>query len=493
MLGTAVERRAGREGCTPGDPGAASGVAAGVDKPPISSLRLPVDLRVEALREAIQAGMPGVLLDTDDLGGRGVHVRVERAGELALRVAPAEGSGAVLPNGVRPELVLRYALPLRVEVGKRVVGVPTRAQGILRVEICTELAVGADWRVRARTEVTDHDWVDRPELRVGVFELPVGRLTDAVMRRSRDRIAGQVDAQLARLGDLREHLARLFALSRKPVPLPGAPVPTKLTGRLCGVDLGPFRAEGGRLTAELMLLARPLIEVGDVGPIGSIGRGGGAGSEVAVQQAAVDALAPADELRPRGSWLAESPGDSRVHARIVVAYDVLETQLRGALVGASFERLGQRVEVAGVACYGVGERVAVALRLRGAVETDLVALGEPDYTADGQHLVLRDVEIGTGGALDVVLRLFRGAIESRINRELAARSAEGLAEARRQLRRALEQVEPSEGMRLLVDLQAVELESVDADEVGLHLQAAAAFAARLQVDAVPRPPNNGSA
>ena len=429
-----------------------------------SLLQLPITLHQEALERALNDGLPGVLVDDADFQGRGIRLRVRPAGRV--RVA------------FRPPLVANVRLTLAVEVEKRSLLGRVWGTGTLSVELATELELHDDWALRAATEVRDTDWAERPRLGVLGLRVPVDRLLDAILERSRTRIAREVDARVAAL-PLGARVQALVARGWEPraLPLPHGDVASVLA-RPSEVGLARPEVdadEPGVLRGALRLRFDPAVALG------------------------LDLEAPAvvpPELPNAGA--APTDDEFDVTARVVLGYDWASRVLAEAAVGQVVRKAGLEIRLEHLELRGgAGRSIVIDFAFAGDLGGSGRLTATPVYDADSARVELAgaDVKLTTSNSFaNLGVRLLRGAVAGVLERVFADRFAEGLARARRDVGARLFGRELQPGITLEGALERLDVTDVGGENpAALTVSVRVAGRARLEVRELPTPPGRDAA
>ncbi len=100
-------------------------------------------------------------------------------------------------------------LPLKILVDGDLGIAKVNANGQLVVELQSDIEIGADWKLQTRSRLLDHEWLDKPKLKIGFINISAERLADYIIRRIRSDLESIVDDGLRQNVDLPKEVRSL--------------------------------------------------------------------------------------------------------------------------------------------------------------------------------------------------------------------------------------------------------------------------------------------
>ncbi len=110
-----------------------------------------------------------------------VSIVLQREGDVAI---------ALYEN----DIILKA--PLKIHVSKGEGLFTAEAHGKLIIDIAVELNIDDQLRSSTKTTIRSHEWVDKPILDIGAFEISIEKLTDLGLRFYEPSITGAIDSKL---------------------------------------------------------------------------------------------------------------------------------------------------------------------------------------------------------------------------------------------------------------------------------------------------------
>lgn len=257
----------------------------------------------------------------------------------------------------------------------------------LRVTIQSDAALTPDWQLRTRSRISrlePFSDTDRDHCRVTVFRVDVtSRVVDATRPLLEKQLA-TLDGNLSRL-DTRSSFEGWWRKLQLPIRLTDS---IYLTINPRSAQLGPVTSDDGVLVANVRLAVQPEIVSGArpndfalIRPIPPLGRDADVG---------------------RGL---------RVSLDGSITYPVATSLLRKALNGRRVHQSGRTVRIVDVGLSGIGGgRVALGVRLAGAVVGRVFFTGTPRIDTLTRQIVVDDLDydVGTSNLLVQSLKFMRG-------------------------------------------------------------------------------------
>lgn len=437
----------------------------------LSHLVLPVTVSREAIAEAAAAAAPRTLAAQDDFLGRGLRLRVERVGDadVAVRDAVPPASDVVVVG-------LRLTAAVGVSRRSRLFG-ETSAGGTLELEVSVRLAL-VGWELLPQTRVVAHRWIDRPELRVGGFEVGVGALTSLILEAAAGRIERRIDDDLRARRPLSTAIAALKRRASEPIALDPR-VGASVEVGLARLGVGKLHAPAGGLKATIALGFAPTVVLA-AGPSAS------AEGDSATARGAAGSL-------PNAGVPDGAPSFS-IAVRVRAGFGALGRAATEALAGRSFGRFGRTAVVASVRMSHVEGDLQVDVAVRGDVDAEVRLRARPSVDAPRGCLRLErtSVEVLRGGLLARGAgRLLAGRIARAIERRIAEDAERALAAARRQLDDRLRGGEVAPGVAVEGSLAEFAVRELSVGEGGVSAEAYLAGAAEVRLARLPPPPRAG--
>jgi hypothetical protein len=225
-------------------PAAATGPAP-VLQPRLSTINIPLSFPLKNLEDQLNRDFNGVLYQDQDLSGDNIALTVRKNG--ALRI---QGAGNKLS----------FTLPLHIYAKGRWRWEPCKICPALQQTEDTEfdlvvkseslLTFTEDYTVKTQT-TGDFAWGQtKPVLTLGPLKISLARFVEPAMRQHMRTLTAQLDAELQRRFQLREHVQKAWLQIQEPIPL-DRHLNAWLSVQPQQISISPLVASDGELTLQV--------------------------------------------------------------------------------------------------------------------------------------------------------------------------------------------------------------------------------------------------
>ena len=334
-----------------------------------------------------------------------------------------------------------------------------------RVTLVSDLALNREWELVTRSRIATIEPVTdsiRDRCRVTVFRIDV---TDRVIRATR----GVLETQLRRLDSAiaavktRGRFERWWRDMSRPIRLTDS---VWFTINPVDVRLRSVRSDSGNLVAAMRLTARPRIETGN-------------------RPNDFDLFTPLPPLLRTDAASGRGGGGLRVALDGELDYAVASRMLQRALGGKRIDIGNRNLTIQEVDLRGIGAgRIALGVRLTGAVTGRVYLIGTPTYDAKADQLLVPDLgyDLHTSNTLVQGLAWLKDDAIRDFLRERARFPVNAQLDRLRQLAERGMNRELTRGVRIIASLDQAEAVGVRAMRAALRVRALATGSARLEID-----------
>ncbi|MCF8238116.1 MAG: DUF4403 family protein [Saprospiraceae bacterium] len=348
---------------------------------PVSTLYVPVHLTREVLESMIQQTIQD--FDLQKVSGN--------QGGLIWNAALAGKVGIDLKG---QQIITR--IPLDIAIFKDL-GISTlSAFGELEVNLQTLYNIRNDWTVQTFTTLDSHRWTKKPVARIGSFQIPVGGLTDLILRSTQQQMTRKIDEEIQQALDLRVLLTPLWTTLKRPRLISESmQIWFRFEPQVAGLEA--FVEQNGSLSSAVHIQGLARVK---------------AGGEPTLLQP--DAL-------PQYALVDDHLDSLRIMIHTEVPYEQAERMAEEQLIGQSFSSGGRTVTVEGIDLYGQGTHLIASIRLAGAYKGQVHVRGRPYYNPEKNQIELAefDFDLQTRNVLHRSAGwLFKGNIRSSLEKQL---------------------------------------------------------------------------
>jgi hypothetical protein len=423
---------------------------------PTSTLDIPLTLDLSPVVQSLEKAVPRKFGDINErkaVSNKRVHVAFEATRDpfsVSLNGQTATISGVVHYKGrgwydprIGPEISSSCGI--------------TDEQPRARIALASDLGITPDWRLRGKSRiarVVPYSDERRDQCRVTFLRINV---TDRVIEATKDALAKQrpmIDKKISSI-NLRPRFESYWHLLEQPIRLTDSvwllirPSAVRM-GKTVGVKRTLVTALGFSASPIVLTGPRPTIAPTPLPPLSSAAVGNG------------------------------------LHILLegVVRYDLANALLKKHIVGKTFERAGQKLEIKEARLFGIGgDKLALEVRFKGNASGRIFLVGTPRYDPASDELYVPDLDydVGTNALLVQGLEWVKhNDVRDFIRQNARWEVGSVMQTAKEQLEKGLNR-ELARGVQLEAEVKQVQGLSVHARRTAIRLRAQADANARLTI------------
>ena len=400
--------------------------------PKVSSVSLPIEMKVSALEAIINRQLSGLLYQDTSLTDNG-------GDNLMVKAWKKENIRLGFENG---QFVYRVPLKLWIKAGWKFeqFGLSLSDYRELNAEIAlnfrTSVTINKDWSLTAKTTSDGYEWISRPVLKLGPVDVPITFIADLIIRTNKQTITSAIDQGLKQSLDLKSNLLDVWSELRKPM--------------LLSEEYGLWL----RLTPKAIYTV-PL--TGDKGIIR--------------QTTTIEAIAecftgkkppvlPAGKL-PDLTLLSKPGNDFQVNISSYINYPYLDSVTRSQLVNSSYNFGNRRVTITQASVYGNENKMIIATDVMGSITGKLYFEGIPAYRSSDSSIILKDLQFHLK-TRNVLVKsaswLANSGIEKMISKNMSYPIGADIRETWDMMQQSLKKYDLGEGFYVTGNLNGLDVE-----------------------------------
>jgi hypothetical protein len=239
----------------------------------------------------------------------------------------------------------------------------------LNVHFVTRISVDQNWQVTTATSAKGYDWVNKPKIKVGFFEISVASFLDNIIDKQQARIASQLDGQVSKKLDVKKHVQKAWTMLQQPFLLSDE-YDTWLQIIPTEVLMTPVVVQGNVAMAMLGIKAYSQTLSGQK-------------PEVTLN----DQLPPLQVVK-------EMPDEITIGVSGQVSHEYASQVLAQKFVDQTFLFNEGKYEITltSIDLYGHGENIVVKAGMAGSVEGTVYLTGKPYYDPETQSVALHNLD-----------------------------------------------------------------------------------------------------
>lgn len=318
---------------------------------PHSFLNLPVSVHIKTIEDGLNQFLPEVLYEDKEANDDGLLLIAKKAGRIKLEIKPG---------------IIEYRIPLSIWLKKLTMLSDIEVEAALMIALQSKYEFLEIDLIQTQTELVHHEWITKPEASLGRLNLPVQRLADFIIKRSKTQLVETIDQQVNEQFQIRTLLAGAWARSEQPIPL-YPPLSTWLVLQPQKLGLLPLQIMDQYLYTQLQLEAQPKVYAGNL-PAG-------------IKLTEHPVVVPLNDMSDQ----------FKIQASGEMTLAILEQAAKQQLIGQAFSFAGYDVQIESIKLRGSENRIQVHLDFSGSYDGWAKVSGTPVYNESTQVLSFAEV------------------------------------------------------------------------------------------------------
>lgn len=329
----------------------------------VSEFNIPIEVTAAELQKQINQQVAAVIYDDpslDNNGGDNLIVKVTKRQPILVTTAGG---------------VLNFKVPVSLYVKA---GWKTTQLGItlskyedtnfdMDLAFSTKVTVDPSWSVRTTTASNGYNWVSKPVLKLGGFEIPITGVVEKVIDYQLPMLTKLIDDEVGKNLNLKPMVQQAWNTLSTPIEV-SRDLKAWLKIKPKELVMTPLSTKNNNLRFALGLRAETETVIGQ---------------------------APTKEAPAKVPNLKQVPTVNetfQVSLTSLVTYTMLKELAAAQVVGKTFEEGSRKITVTALDVYGKDNQLVVAVDMIGSLKGKIYLMGKPAYDPATTSLVLRDVD-----------------------------------------------------------------------------------------------------
>ena len=396
----------------------------------ISLINIPLKINLNQLEALINRQLQGVLFEDSDLQDDGLLVRATKNDDIKINLS----GDSIL-----------YQVPLNIWIKKSTALADVEATGALRINFNSIFAVDPDWTLHTVTQISGHEWIQKPKASLGILSFPVESIANRILRNSYKTIEIAIDNQVSQELNLKNLVNDAWEALQHPV-LISEDYQAWLQVRPLNLGMTPLQVQDSFVIATLVAETYADVAVGGFG------------------------LSYAPEPLPPFAFRTEANKDFNLYLKTIIPYTEAEKLAKEQMVGETFEQGKRKVTIEDIQLYAQNDKLIIDTKLSGSYNGDIFLTGVPVYDPNKKILELADFdyELKTQNFLHKSLSfLFKKGFKKRLSNALEFPMEDYLTEIQDSVQSQLANYEIQPGIYLRGEVEKIEVSSTSLNRTGI--------------------------
>lgn len=259
-------------------------------------------------------------------------------------------------------------MPIEIGLSKKTFINNINARGVLDLNFMTNLEIDSSWNLITKTTLEHYEWLEEPKLDFGGFEIPIGKLANNIIDKSKDQLVSQIDQAVNEQLSIRDKVLDMMKYVEKPIE-----VDTIMNSWL-------------HLVPENVYMSEIQNE-----------QNWSRGNITVHSQTNITESEPKDILTglklPVFNWEEELDDTSHINIVMNLSYEKIDQYLNENYKGKTFKNEGKEITINSIHLYNKGDKLVTQANVSGSVNGDLHISGKPIFDNDKQVFYTDDIDI----------------------------------------------------------------------------------------------------
>jgi hypothetical protein len=382
--------------------------------PEISEVSIPVELSVPGLEASINKQFFGQLYE-------GNQIEVNENIKLDIKVSK---NSPIKLDIVGNDVI--YNVPLKIWTNTffktSILGIEVadnkESECAIELQFKSKVSVDSLWKVQTKTDLINYNWIKKPVIKIGAFELPLGFLADYMIKNQKETLVKLLDDQVKNNLDVKPYLLEAWNKLQDPIMVTDSPK-VWLQIRPIKTFMTPFVGKTGKLFSFIGISAYVESKFG---------------SKPIISKSTL----------PNLQFIPQGPDQFSISLIGEISYEKLTELGKNTLKDQVFEfQDGKyKVKVVDMEVYPAGEKLAIKTTLAGSLNGIVYLSGIPVFDSTNKELKLIQTkfDIDTKNKLQKTAAwLMHGMLEKKMESSLHYSLASSLKYAEDVIRKSLTQ------------------------------------------------------
>lgn len=109
--------------------------------------------------------------------------------------------------------------PLRLLAEKKTFLQKIEVEGDLKISLISEIDIDDHWNLTSDTDLVDYVWINKPEVKMGVFSLPIERMMNIMIERSKEKLIQSIDEAVRTKVPLADNVSNVVGLLNRQISI----------------------------------------------------------------------------------------------------------------------------------------------------------------------------------------------------------------------------------------------------------------------------------
>lgn len=337
--------------------------------------------------------------------------------------------------------------PLKIKAERETFLQNLLVEGEIQLTAITDIQIDKYWNLFTNTELVDYAWVEKPKAKLGSISIPIEKLMNLVIDRTKTQVVNEIDQTIRKEFALKSQIISVMDLISSPFTI------EKTSNIDLQIAVDSFSMTG---TINTFDWTEGLISIKGQGEI--------SGSK--------DYVNAPDEL-PAFSWLDQTieKDSSDLYFNIDLELDRINHFVSEKFVGKTFSEKGKDITIDKIELKGMDDKLGVIADVVGSYNGQIYLSAKPNYDPHTKSFQSEDVEISllTKNVLHKALGwMLQGRIKKELEKTLDFSLSDFLEPIQNQIDMQIKEINKSGEIDLSANVQDLDIEEFRFSKTKVH-------------------------
>jgi len=395
-----------------------------------STVNLHYRLNKQSLKDTFNVIIDQYLASDMELSAMEMDVKVDKVDEANIEFAGRR----VLTR-----------LPLEISVEKNSIFNKLRASGTLDLNFLTIMDIDTSWNLVTKTSLEHYEWLKEPNLSLGVFKIPVGKLANGIVEKSKAQLVSQIDQSINDQLSVRDKVLDLIKYVEEPLQ-----VDTLLNSWVSIIPEFVHMSEimNTKRWSEGNITVQGKTRITDQKPNDINGL-----------------------KLPEFFWQTELDKQSRINFVLDIGFDKINDYLNANYKGKTFSAEGKSITLHDIHLSRKGKKLMTIAKVSGSVNGEIHISGKPIFDNEKQAFYADniDIDLKTKNVLHKAgAWLLKGKVKNQLKELLSFSVRENIATVQEQLDAQIEKFSVADQLEIKAELQELNINKFVLGDEKIH-------------------------
>ncbi len=326
-------------------------------------------------------------------------------------------------------------LPIEIGITKSTIINNIKASGILDLSFITSIDIDSSWNLVTGTSLEYYEWLEEPKLSLGGFSIPLGKLANNIIDKSKAQLESQIDQSINDQLAIKDKVLEMLKYVENPIQID--------TIMNSWVSISPQKIYMSEIVNEEEYF------------IGNITVHG---ESIITEEKPV--IIPELGL-PEFSWQESLDEVSHINIIINLSYEKINQYLNENYKGKTFSSDNKSITLNDIEVSNKKDKLVVSSNVSGSVNGQLLITGSPIFDNDKQAFYVDDIDINIK-TKNVVHRaaawLFKSKIKNQLKELLSFSIQDNIGSIQEQIDSQIEQYSIDQDLILNADIKKINVD-----------------------------------